>query len=162
MSKPFAKLNRADLQQNPVWEWVSEDGLSPDDGLADESQVQPTAFTDIPLLSFAQFIVSSTVELKSGVSMPGIAEVTVANDEIAIQPTVVFLLDRQLSIPGVETNRLLTRFTKTTENYPVAWRLCVNVQGEDKPRSGTIKGGDMKDLIAAGLEVLLALKALRK
>lgn len=162
MSKPFLKLNRADFLQTPIWEWVSDDESSVNAELADESHVQPTAFAEIPLVSFGQFIVSSVVDLKSGASMPGIAEVTVANGDIAVHPSVVFLLDRQLQIPGVETNRLLTRFTKTAENYPVAWRLCVNNHGEGNPRSGPIKGGDMKELVAAGLEALLALKALRK
>ncbi len=94
--------------------------------------------------------------------MPGIAEVTVANGDISVHPSVVFLLDRHLQIPGVETNRLLARFTKTAGNYPVAWRLCVSNHGESSPRSGPIQGGDMKDLVAAGLEALLALKALRR
>lgn len=162
MTKPFIKLNRADFLQTPIWAWVSDYGSSADDELADESHVQATAFTEIPLVPFGQFIVSSEIDLKSGASMPGIAEVTVANGDIAVHPGVVFLLDRHLQIPGVETNRLLSRFTKTAENYPVAWRLCVNIEREVCPRAGSIKGGDMKGLVAAGLEVLLALKALRK
>ena len=162
MSKPFIKLNRADFLQTPIWEWVSDDESGVNSELADESHVQPTAFAEIPLVPFGQFIVSSVVDLKSGASMPGIAEVTVANGDISVHPSVVFLLDRHLQIPGVETNRLLARFTKTAENYPVAWRLCVNNHGESSPRSGSIQGGDMKDLVAAGLEALLALKALRR
>lgn len=162
MSKPFAKLNRADLQEAPIWEWVPDDGASASERDADESSVQRTEFAEIPLLPFAQFIVASLVELKHGGTMPGIAEVTVADGNVAIQPTVVFLLDRQLQIPGVETNRLLARYTKTVENYPVAWRLAVSIQGESAQRTGQIKGGDMKDMVRAGIEVLLALKSLRK
>lgn len=162
MSKAFAKLNRADFLGSPVWEWVPDDGSSSANEAADESHVQPTTCTEIPLRPFGQFVVSSVVDLKNGTAMPGIAEVTVANGDVVVQPIVVFLLDRQLQIPGVETNRLLARFTKTAENYPVAWRLCVNIQGEQNPRAGQIKSGDMKEIVRAGFEVLLALKALRK
>jgi hypothetical protein len=162
MSKPFAKLNRADFLNTPIWEWVPDDGSSSEDGAADESHVQATDLTEIPLLPFGQFIVASVVDLNSGASMPGFAEVTVANGDVVVQPDVVFLLDRQLRIPGVETNRLLSRFTKTAENYPVAWRLGVSIQGEGIPRAGQIKSGDMTEMVRAGINALLALKALRK
>lgn len=162
MPKPFAKLNRADLQQSPVWEWLAEDGAVVGDEATDESFVQPTGFTSIPQQSFAQFIVASTVGLKDGSSLPGIAEVTVAAGKVSVLPTTVLLLDRHLQVPGVETNRLLTRFTKTIENYPTTWRLNVQVEGEARVRFGKIKGGDMKNIVAAGVAVLMSLKALRK
>ena len=94
--------------------------------------------------------------------MPGISEVTIAEGKVSVQPTTVLLLDRHLQVPSVETNRLLTRFTKTIENYPTTWKLDVKVEGESKVRSGKIKGGDMKNIVAAGIAVLLSLKALRR
>lgn len=160
--KPYAKLTRADLEQFPIWEWVLEEDDPALDEAHDESYVQATELTNIPELSFAQFVSAATIELKDGSRMPGIAEVTVAEGSVAIQPTTVFLLDRHLQIPGVETNRLLTRYTKSLENYPVAWQLAVLVQGEKSERTGKIAGGDMKDLVAIGMQALLALKSLRK
>lgn len=94
--------------------------------------------------------------------MPGIAEVTVAEGVVTVRPDIVFLLDRHLTIPGMETNRLLTRYTKTAGNHPVAWTLAVPVQGETEPRTGEIHGAVMQEAIATDIEALLALKALRK
>jgi hypothetical protein len=162
MPKPFAKLNRADLQLSPVWEWMDEDTPVIGDDDPDESFVQPTAFASIPRASFAQYVVATTIGLKDGSTLPGIAEVTMAEGKVSVLPTTVLLLDRHLQVPGVETNRLLARFTKTIENYPTTWRLDVQVEGESKRRSGKIKGGDMKNIVAAGVAVLMSLKALRK
>ncbi len=156
MSKPFAKLKREDLAAARIWEW------SLDESDADESFVVPTTFIEVPLVPFGQFIVAATVELKSGATMPGIAEVTVADGQAAVQLNCVFLLDRQLQVPGVETNRLLARFTRTLENFPTAWTLDARIQGEDRPRTAQIKGGDMTEMVRVGLEALLALKNLRK
>ena len=162
MSKPFKKLKRGDLESAPVWEWLPDDGAEDADPDADESYVQPTSLTELPLGSFGQFIVAAQISLKHGEPLPGIAEVTIASDETVVRPAVVFLLDRQLQIPSVETNRLLARFTKTAQNCPVGWQLRIRLQGEPEVRSGQIKGGDMADVVRAGLEALLALKALRK
>jgi len=162
MPKPFTKLNRADLQVSPVWEWMDEDNPVTDDDDPDESFVQPTAFASIPQVSFAQYAVATTFGLKDGSTLPGISEVTIAEGKVSVLPTTVLLLDRHLQVPGVETNRLLTRFTKTIENYPTTWKLDVQVEGEAKVRSGKIKGGDMKNIVAAGVAVLMSLKALRK
>lgn len=159
--KPFTKLNRADLEQVPLWEWVQDDLALPDNGVVDESFVQATQYTSIPLVDYGQFVVSAGIHLKGGDALPGICEVSVAAGKIAVLPTVVFMLDRQLTIPAVETNRLLSRYTKTLENYPVGWALKVLVEGESEPRSGHIKGGDMKDLVAVGMDILVALKSLR-
>lgn len=167
MSKPFAKLKRADFAAAPIWEWAPEQDAqdaqdaATDDQDTDESFVLATNFAEVPLLPFAQFIVASVVDLKNGSSLPGIAEVTVSEGTVVVQANFVFLLDRQLQIPGVETNRLLTRFTKTAENYPVAWRLGVNIQGEGQPRAGRINGGDITDMVRAGIDALLALRKLR-
>ena len=162
MTKPYTKLTRADLQQAPVWEWLSDESSDAGGEASDECFVQPTQFTAIPLLSIAQFTVAMTVGLQDGSFMPGIAEVTVAEGKISVQPTTAFLLDRHLQIPGVEANRLITRFTKTIENYPTSWMLNVPVEGETRKRSGKIRGGDMKNAVAAGIAVLMSLKALRR
>lgn len=160
--KPYAKLTRANFEQSPIWEWVSEDDASHLSEAVDESYVRPTALLEIPNGSFAQFIVTTSVELRNGDHMLGIAEVTVAGRVVSVQPTTLFLLDRHLQIPGVETNRLITRYTESLENYPVAWRLLVSVHRESCERSGEIKGGDMKDIVAYGVLALLTLKALRE
>ena len=160
--KPYAKLTPADLQQSPVWEWLPEDDMTEPAETIDESHVRPTDLVEIPKRSFAQFIVATSIELKNGDLMPGIAEVTTAEGAISIQPTTVFLLDRHLQIPGVETNRLLTRYTKSIDNCPVGWRLAILIEGESELRSGEIKHGDMKDILEMGLQAMLALKGLRK
>jgi hypothetical protein len=162
MPKPYTKLNRDDLQQSAVWEWMPEDGSATDGGGSDESFVQPTGLAVIPQTPVSQFVVATTIGLKDGSTLPGIAEVTVADGKVSVQPTTVLLLDRHLQIPGVETNRLLTRFTKTVENYPISWKLNVPIEGEVKVRTGRIKGGNMKSVVAAGMAVLMSLKALRK
>ena len=119
--KPNAKLTRADLQQSPIWEWLPEDDSTEPSDTIDESYVGPTDLVEVPKDSFAQFIVAASIELKSGDLIPGIVEVTTDDGTVSIQPTTVFLLDRHLQIPGVETNRLLTRYTKSIDNCPVGW-----------------------------------------
>ena len=160
--KPYAKLTRADLEQSRIWEWASEDEDPTSLEAFDESYVRPTELSEIPFGPFSQLIVAVSIELKNGDCMPGIAEVTVVDSAVSVHATTLFLLDRHLQIPGVETNRLITRYTKSIENCPVAWRLLVPVQGEADERRGDIAGGDMKDLVAFGEQALLALKELRK
>jgi len=162
MSKPYIRLCRADLVQAPVWEWIVDTDRDAAGESADESHVQPTRFVEIPQEPFAQFIVATTIGLKDGSDLPGISELTVAEGRIAVRPTTVFLLDRHLQIPGVETNRLLTRFTRTLENYPVTWKLNVAIEGEATIRSGKIKGGDMKNAVSALMAVVQSLKDLRR
>ena len=160
--KPYAKLTRADLERSPIWAWLPEDGSAePPDGI-DESFVGPTDLIEIPMGSFGQFIVAATIDLKSGDRHPGIAEVTTDHGAFSIRPVTVFLLDRHLQIPGVETNRLLTRYTKSIDNCPIGWRLAVPIQGESQLRTGEIKHGDMKEIMEMGIGALLALKGLRK
>ena len=160
--KPYAKLTRADLQQSPIWEWLPEDDSTEPPDTIDESYVGPTDLVEVPKDTFAQFIVAAAIELKSGDLMPGIVEVTTDDGTVSIQPTTVFLLDRHLQIPGVETNRLLTRYTKSIDNCPVGWRLSTLIEGESEIRSGEIKHGDMKELLEMGIRALAALKGLRK
>lgn len=160
--KPYAKLTRIDLAQSPIWEWAPEDDGPDSPEAIDESYVRSTPLSEIPLGPFAQYVVAISVELRNGDCMPGIAEVVVADSAVSVQPTTVLLLDRHLRIPGVETNRLLARYTQSIESYPVAWRLAVTVQGETQARCGEIKAGDMKDLVALGEQMLLSLKALRE
>ncbi|WP_150048574.1 hypothetical protein [Methylomonas rhizoryzae] len=161
LPKPFATLNRADLEQAPIWEWAPEDSSATENELADESFVYATQYASIPMVDYGQFVVSADITLKEGGVMPGICEVSVAAGELAVVPEVVFMLDRQLTIPAVETNRLLSRYTKTLENYPTGFVLKVLVEGERELRSGSITAGDMKDLVAVGMDMLNALKSLR-
>ncbi len=160
-AKPFSKLKRNDLEQSPIWQWLQDDSATSDGELADESFVEPTQFKQIPMAEFRQFIVSANIHMKASEPMPGLCEVTVANGKVTVNPVLVFMLDRQLSIPAVETNRLLSRYTHTLENFPTGWALKMLVEGESKLRYGNIKGGDMNDLVAIGLEVLASLKSLR-
>ncbi len=165
-AKPYAKLKRADFEACPVWTWVvpeeESDAGEPDEGDADESLVRPTEHTTVPTAGFCQFLVAATIGLHHGDDQPGILEVTVADGEVSVTPLAVFLLDRKLRIPAIETNRLLARYTKTAENHPVRWKARVRIGGEDAEREGTIAGGDMKDLLAVGRDMLEALKALRR
>ena len=160
--KPYSKLTRADLERSPIWEWLPEDdSVEPSESI-DESYVGPTDLLEIPTGSFGQFIVAATIDLKSGDRHRGIAEVTTAPGAISIEPTTVFLLDRHLRIPAMETNRLLTRYTKSIGNCPVGWTLAVPIQGETEARTGPIKHGDMNEIMEMGVQALLALKAMRK
>ncbi len=158
MTKPFTKLKRVDFENNPIWEWIQDE--SNDEDEIDESFVQPTEHIHVPTEAFAQFIVAANIELKDGSLFPGIAEVTVADSNAAIQPTVVFMLDRKLQIPGLETNRLLTRYTQSLDNYPVGWKLNVLIEGEQERRSGEIKGGDLGRHIEEAMQQLLDLNKL--
>ena len=160
--KPYAKLTRADLEQSPIWEWVPEDDAVDASESIDESYVGPTDLVEIPTDTFGQFIVAATIDLRSGDRHPGIAEVTTDHGAISIEPTTVFLLDRHLQIPGVETNRLLTRYTKSKDNCPVSWSLAVLLQGETEVRTGEIRHGDMKEIMEMGIQALLTLNGLRK
>ena len=160
--KPYAKLTRADLEQSPIWEWLPEDDTSEPSESIDESYVGPTDLIEIPIGFFGQFIVAASIELKSGDRLPGIAEATTEHGAISIQPTTVFLLDRHLQIPGVETNRLLTCSTKSMDNCPVGGKLAVPIQGESEVRSGEVKHDDMKEIIEMGIQAFFALKGLRK
>lgn len=159
--KPCRKLNRADFDTAPVWVWQGDGDPADDHDETDESCVEATSLREIPLHEFNQFIVACTITLADAAEFPGFAEVTVADGRAAVVPVVVFLLDRQLRIPAVETNRLLSRYTKTA-NHPVAWRLAVPIEHETERRAGDIKGGDMNNVVAVGLELLAALKSLRK
>jgi hypothetical protein len=161
MRKPFTKLKRADLEQASIWEWLQNESSMPEGEQLDESFVETSPFANIPSVEFGQFVVSAEIHLNNGDSLPGICEVTVAAGELAVIPTIVFMLDRQLQIPGVETNRLLSRYTQSVENYPIGWVLKVLVDGESVLRYGCIKGGDMKDSLAIGLDILAAFKLLR-
>lgn len=159
--KPYKKLSRADLERSPIWEWVPEADSETTTDAIDESFVAPTVLSEIPTGAFAQFIVAAIIELKSGERLPGIAEVTTDHGPISIEPTTVFLLDRHLRIPGVETNRLLTRYTKSIDNCPISWSLVVPIHGENAVRTGAIKHGDMKDMVEMGIRALLDLKKLK-
>jgi hypothetical protein len=159
--KPFRKLKRIDFEQSPIWEWSMEEEAEVSDQAADardESFVRPTDHTEVPMADFAQFIVAASYELKDGSRFPGAVEVTVAQGQVACQPLFVFMIDRQLQVPGVETNRLLTRYTKAIDNYPIKWQLAVNIQGESAVRAENISGGDMKDMVRAGINALLSLR----
>ncbi|POZ50934.1 hypothetical protein [Methylovulum psychrotolerans] len=159
MPKPFRKLTRADFTTSPIWEWLMDENT--EDEESDESYVQATSYTQVPRLSFGQFIVSAAIELKNGDVFPGVAEVTVAGDEVNVQPVNVFMLDRLLTIPGMDTNRLLTRYTQTVENYPIAWTLNVLIEKENAKRSASILDADMKDMQAV-MEMMNALLLLKK
>lgn len=162
-ARPFAKLRRADLEQAPIWEWQSDGSESSADAPAsDESFVRPTAHRRVPVTGFAQWLVAGTIVLADGSEMPGIVEVTVHEGAIACEATTVFLLERKLTFPARETNRLLARYTKSPQAHPVAWRLSVPLEGEEAPRQGTLEGTDLKDLTQVAMDVLLALKQLRK
>lgn len=155
------KLTRADFDTAPVWTWQEDSDQAVDEVDTDESRVEATSLREIPLHEFNQFIVACTITLADGAEFPGFAEVTVADGRAAVVPVVVFLLDRQLRIPAVETNRLLSRYTKKA-NHPAAWRLAVPIAHEAGHRAGDIKGADMSNVVAVGLELLAALKSLRK
>jgi hypothetical protein len=159
--KPFAKLKRADLELAPLWEWVQDEASMTEEEHVDESFVEASPFINIPIVEFGQFVVSAVIRLNNGDSLPGICEVTVAAGEVAVIPAIVFMIDRQLQIPSVDTNRLLSRYTQSLENYPVGWTLKVLVEGESELCSGCIKSGDMKNLVTVGMDILNALKSLR-
>ncbi|MFP5390784.1 MAG: hypothetical protein ACLGI6_04445 [Gammaproteobacteria bacterium] len=136
--KPFSRLTRADFAAFPIWEWAdNETGFE----AQDESFVRPTAHAIVPTADFAQFLVQASVRLRNGTEMPGCVEVTVQGCRVHCVPTVVFMLDRHLDFVGLESTRLLSRYTKTPDNSPVKWTLSVLLIGEKKTRSGRVRRG---------------------
>lgn len=162
-AKAFGKLRRSDFEECPVWEWQLDETAAPtDDAAADESFVHPTSHRHVPTAGFAQWLVGSTIVLADGSEMPGIVEVTVNDGAVSCQPITVFLLERKLAIPARETNRLLARYAKAAWAHPVGWRLSVPIAGEASPRQGKLEGADLTDLTRTAMDVLLALKRLRR
>lgn len=131
--KQFAKLNRADLSEEPVWEWVSGE-----DEEQDETWVRPTSHRSVPKSEFAQFVVNAVATLRDGGEVPACVEVTTSNEGVHCEPAFVFLLDRHLEFLGMETSRMFSKYTKTLNNHPVAWRLAVLIDGESTYRTGEV------------------------
>lgn len=142
--KPFSRITRADFAAFPVWEWADdEEGVEGQD----ESFVRPTTHATVPKADFAQFLVQSKVRLRNGTEMAGCVEVTVQGRRVHCVPTVVFMLDRHLDFVGLETTRLLSRYTKTSNNFPVKWELSVPLAGQKKARAGRVRQGIVMRII---------------
>jgi hypothetical protein len=134
--KPVHKVTREDFATFPIWEWaIDEEGLVD----RDESYVRPTSHSSIPTDSFAQFIVVADAKLRDGTTLPAAIEVTVNGKAKSFEPMSVLLLDRHLEFVGMETTRLLSRYTKVVDNYPVRWQLRVPVKGEAKLRNAKVR-----------------------
>jgi hypothetical protein len=130
--KPLAKVTRNDFVVFPIWEWVL------DEETTDETFVRPTGHATIPSSSFAQFIVAAVAKLRDGTCLPACVEVTVRGNMRSFDPSSVFLLDRHLDFTGMETTRLLSRYTKEVNNYPTHWTLNVPFDGETKLSHGKV------------------------
>jgi len=134
--KPINKVTREDFAIFPVWEWaIDEEG---EEG-QDESFVRPTTHTSIPNGSFIQFVVAAEAKLRNRETMPACVEVTIKGKTKSFEPLSVLLLDRHLDFAGMETTRLLSRYTKEIDNYPAAWKLKVPFEGEKKLRSASVR-----------------------
>lgn len=130
------KVTREDLAAFPVWEWAIDEEDAKD---RDESYIRPTAHLSIPVGSFAQFIVAADAKLRDGSTLPAVVEVTVNGKTKSFEPLSVLLLDRHLDFVGVETTRLLSRYTKVVDNYPVRWELRVSIHGEKNLCSAKVR-----------------------
>lgn len=134
LAKPAAKLNRQDLADHPVWQWLDDVGAGSTD--TDESFVRPAILETAP---FAQYLVAATATLRDGSQLPACVAVTFDRRRVICAPEFVLMLDRQLPFVGNETERLLSRFTKTAANRPVRWRLARALPGERQPREGSVR-----------------------
>jgi hypothetical protein len=134
--KPLRKITREDLAAFPIWEWAIDEE---DAGDRDESYVRPTSHASIPTGYFSQFIVAADAELRDGATLPAVVEVTLNEMARSFEPLSVLLLDRHLDFVSVETTRLLSRYTKVVDNYPVRWQLRVPVSGEEKLRRAKVR-----------------------
>lgn len=143
--KPLRKLTRADMQAFSIWEWaINEEGIE----AQDESVVRPTTHAVIPVDGFGQFVVAATAQLRDKTSMPALVEVTVNGKQRSCEPLAVFLLDRHLDFVGVESTRLLSRFTQTVNNHPVRWQLAVAISDEKKLRGAKVRRSAAYRLVA--------------
>jgi hypothetical protein len=134
--KSMARLTRADLAAHPVWQYVAEPG-EPEQ---DESYVFPTELQTIPKESgYQQYLVAAVAVLRDGTEFPACVELTWHGRQLSCVPLWVFLLGRQLDFVGVDTDRLLSRYTRYPANRPKAWRLATLVEGERKVRSGKVR-----------------------
>lgn len=129
--KPYRKLNREDFDKFPVWEWILDENSN---GIEDETWVRPMSLASVPKSEFAQYLVSANATLRDGSLVPACVEVTVCKNSVEFEPLFVFLLDRHLDFIGMETTRLLSRYTKYPDNRPVQWELRVYLEGEHKFR----------------------------
>jgi hypothetical protein len=139
--KPFRKIAQTDFSIFPVWEWALDE-----EGFDGEAFVRPTAHKTVPKAAFAQYIVSANAHLRDGTIIPACVEVTVKGKRWHFAPTVLFLLERHVDFVGVESTRMLSRYTKTLDNYPTKWELGVPLEGETKLTIGHVRHGILKQI----------------
>ena len=156
--RPSATLHRHHLAAHPVWEYCLD---SEGDDAIDESHVRPCATPVVPRGTHAQFVVSATITLRDKTPLPGAVAVDVLGDKVLTTPMFVFLLDRQLDLVSMETDRLLSRYTKSPGNRVVRWTLDVVVEGERRPRTGRISRSIVFQLASLAIR-LVQLRQMRK
>lgn len=130
------KLKRHHFDEAPVWTYCLD---SEDDRVSDESYVRPATSSDVSDGSYGQFLVAATFTLKSKHTLPGAVQIDVLGPKVVLDPAFVFLLDRQLSPISMDTDRLLSRYTKFPGNTPRRWTLQLTLPGESRPRSAHIR-----------------------
>lgn len=130
------KLKRHHFDETPVWAYCLD---SEGDRDSDESHVRPAAMSDISRGTHGQFLVAATFTLKSKHTFPGAVQIDVLGQKVVLAPAFVFLLDRQLSPISMDTDRLLSRYTKFPGNTPRKWVLQRALPGESKPRHAHIR-----------------------
>jgi hypothetical protein len=130
------KLKRHHFDKSPVWAYCLN---SEGDHDSDESYVRPATISDISRGSYGQFLVAATFTLKSKHTLPGAVQIDVPERKAVLDPAFVFLIDRQLSPISMDTDRLLSRYTRFPGNTPRKWALQLALPGESRPRNAHIR-----------------------
>ena len=130
------ELKRHHFESAPVWAYCIE---SEDDPDLDESYVKPASISDISTGSYRQFLVAATYTLRSKHSLPGAVQIDAFGGKVVLNPAFVYLLDRQLPPISMDTDRLLSRYSKFPGNTPKRWTLQLTLPGESRPRSARIR-----------------------
>lgn len=162
-SVPAARLKRSHFEQSRAWSFVDPSDSTRDE---DESCVVPVEVLRLRDAEFGQFLVAAMMKLSTGVELPGAVQLTRLGKRMEIVPAFVFMLDRQLEPIAMETERLLSRFTKTPGVRVTRWRLEFVLPGESRIRSGSIRRSFVylmaSTLVRLGLRKLAAKRAAAK
>lgn len=160
---PADRLKRSHFGQSRAWSFVDPSDSAGND---DESCVLPVDLLRLGDAEFGQFLVAAVMKLSTGVELPGAVQLTRLGGRIEIVPAFVFMLDRQLEPISMETERLLSRFTKTPGVRVTRWRLEIVLPGESRMRAGSIRRSFVylmaSTLVRLGLRKLAAKRTAAK
>ena len=137
--KPVDEITAEDLRCFPIWEYALDEEGDPDQ---DETWIKPASADAVPSGAYSQ-IVAASFTVDSSTSLTGFMIVTTAEQPVALSPGAIVTDGGYRFIPsspmsGYEERReALARNLGVT--FPLAYRLCVAIAGEQAPRHGIIE-----------------------